>query len=108
MFESLTITALSATGGATAYPTVNSVMDKVEEKSSKKIGKGSRAAAAGLSTTAVSASTMVYDNIHYDKVLNNAYAVVESMTDEQLEEALIAIGELEAPVEIEMTDSKTI
>jgi hypothetical protein len=30
------------------------------------------------------------------------------MTDEQLEEALIAIGELEAPVEIEMTDSKTI
>ena len=108
MLESLTVTALSATGGATAYPTVNTVMDKIETKTSNKIGKAPRAAAAGLSTTAVSASTMVYDNIHYDRVLNNAYAVVESMTTEQLEEALIAMGEIEAPVEIEMTSSKTI
>lgn len=108
MLESLSVTSLSATGGATAYPTVNTVADKIEKKSTKKIGKGPRAAAAGLSTTASTASTMVYDNVHYDKVLNNAYAYVNSMSEEELEEALIAIGELEAPVEIEKTDSKTI
>lgn len=108
MIETLSLTALIATGGATAYPTVNTVADKYQKKSSKKIGKGARAAASGLSTTMVSASTMVYDTAHYDKVLNNAQSYVDSMSDEELEAALIAIGELEAPAEIEKTNSKTI
>ena len=108
MLESLTLTSVIGTGVTTSYQTVNSVANTIQEKSSTKIGSGARAAAVGLSTTASTASIMVYDNYHYDKVLNNAYAYVDSMSDEELEEALIAIGELEAPEEIEMTEPKTI
>ena len=63
---------------------------------------------SNLSSAISTATTFVNDQAVYGATLSNAYACVESMSDEQLEQALIAIGELEGEMEITEQHVKTI
>ena len=64
--------------------------------------KKNSAIIASLTASMSTAAAVAHDQVAYGATLSDAYACVESMSDEQLEQALIAIGELEG--EIELTD----
>ena len=57
---------------------------------------------ASLTASMSTAAAVAHDQVAYGATLSDAYACVESMSDEQLEQALIAVGELEG--EMELTD----
>ena len=115
MLESLTATAFIASGTATAIPTAHSsiaTVQKIDEKrgaqSTIAQSKKNTAIIASLTASMSTASIAARDQVAYGATLANAYACVESMSDEQLEAALIAIGELEGEMELTDQNVKTI
>ena len=115
MLESLTATLSIAGGTVTAIPTAQSGIGTIQ-KIDKKRGATStiadttknRLMGATITASVSTATTFVNDQAVYGATLSNAYACVESMSDEQLEQALIAIGELEGEMEITEQHVKTI
>lgn len=108
MLDTLTATMVPVTGTTTVYPIADTALN-IAEKSAKKKGKTTKfkantpqsSIAASLSATATTAVTTAISESSYNKMLDNTYAYVEAMSDEELEAALIAIGDLEAEVVIE-------
>ena len=115
MLESLTASLTIGGGTITAIPTANTAIDTIQ-KIDKKRGASSTIAKttkntaiiASLTASVSTASTVARDQMIYPQTLSNAYACVESMSDEQLEQALIAIGELEGEIELTDQSVKTI
>lgn len=110
MLDTLTATTVFGGGTATAYPTANGTLGTIEKKVTDKKGTSPVKAntiqsgiAASLSTTASTATVTGIEENYYNRILENSLAYVESMTDEELEAALIAIGDLEAEIKTEET-----
>ena len=115
MLESLTATLSIAGGTVTAMPTANSAISTVQKIDKKRGAKSTIANTdknqliiASLTASMSTASMVARDQVAYGATLSDAYACVESMSDEQLEQALIAIGELEGEMELTDQNVKTI
>ena len=115
MLESLTATALVGAGTVTATPTANSSISTIQKivkarGASSTIAKTNKNTAiiASLTASMSTASIVARDQVAYGQTLSDAYACVESMSDEQLEQALIAIGELEGEMELTEQNVKSI
>ncbi len=113
MLESLTATAFIGTGTATALPTANASIGTVQKIDAKRGAPTTMAKTtknqlivASLTASVSTASTMAGDKIKYSQTLTDAYACVESMSDEQLEQALIKLGELEGNFEEQQENAK--
>lgn len=115
MLESLTATMTIGGGTVTAIPTANTAIDTIQAIDKKRGAattmaktKKNSAIIASLTASMSTASIMAHDQAAYGQTLSNAYACVESMSDEQLEQALIAIGELEGEMELTEQNVKSI
>lgn len=115
MLESLTATAFIGTGTLTAVPTAHSsitTVQKIDEKrgasSTLAQSKKNTAIIASLTASMSTGSIIARDQVAYGATLSDAYACVESMSDEQLEQALIAIGELEGEMDLADQTTKSI
>lgn len=110
MLESLTLTSVFGGGTATAFPTANASLGTIEKNVTAKRGSSpikpttaQSGIAATISTTASTAIVTGIEESYYNKVLENSLAYVEAMSDEELEAALIEIGELEAEIKTDET-----
>ena len=115
MLESLTASLTIGGGTVTAVPTANAAIDTIQWVDKKRGAattmaktKKNSAIIASLTASMSTASIAARDQVAYGATLSNAYACVESMSDEQLEAALIAIGELEGEMELTDQNVKTI
>ena len=108
MLDTLTATMVPVTGTTTVYPIADAALNIVEKRAKKKgtptkfkANTKQSSLATSISATVTTGATTAITETHYDKMLDNTFAYVESMSDEELEAALIAIGDLEAEVVIE-------
>lgn len=115
MLESLTASLTIGGGTVTAIPTANTAIDTVQMIDKKRgaattmaKSKKNTAIIASLTASMSTASIVARDQVAYGATLSDAYACVESMSDEQLEQALIAIGELEGEMELTEQNVKSI
>ena len=115
MLESLTATISIGGGTVTAIPTANTAIDTIQWVDKKRGAattmaktKKNSAIIASLTASMSTASIAARDQVAYGATLSDAYACVESMSDEQLEQALIAIGELEGEMELTEQSVKSI
>ena len=106
MLESLIATSMFGTGTASAYPTANSSLHAVEKRAKRNDPTCTYEAtpvqsgiAATLTSSITTGSAAIGTQSHLEGVLQNSQAYVQSLSDEELQEALIAIGELEAEIE---------
>ena len=115
MLESLTASLTIGGGTVTAVPTANTAIDTIQWVDKKRGAattmaktKKNSAIIASLTASMSTASIAARDQVAYGATLSDAYACVESMSDEQLEQALIAIGELEGEMELTEQSDKSI
>lgn len=106
MIKSLVTTSLFGTGTSSAVPTANSSLQTVEKRAKRndptctyEVTPIQRGIGATLTSSVTTGSIAAGTQSHLEGVLRNSQAYVQSMSDEELQEALIAIGDIEAEIE---------